>query len=196
MIDNNKNKKSRFERRRQQTHSRIKEAAIELILEKGYQEVTIQDITDRADYARATFYLHFQDIEELVLEYFNEGWQDHSSTAQELQLTAGGELPLLYYEILVDFLLADQNKDFYRIIFNRLGPMSIIEQIKRHLIVDIKKRIRNNSELADDNIPPFLKANFYFGAMIQSIIWWLEEPNPYTPQQMADAVYQLMISNL
>ena len=196
MIDNNKNKKSRFERRRQQTHSRIKEAAIELILEKGYQEVTIQDITDRADYARATFYLHFHDIEELVLEYFNEGWQDHSSTAQELQLTAGGELPLLYYEILVDFLLADQNKDFYRIIFNRLGPMSIIEQIKRHLIVDIKKRIRNNSELADDNIPPFLKANFYFGAMIQSIIWWLEEPNPYTPQQMADAVYQLMISNL
>lgn len=196
MIDNNKNKKSRFERRRQQTHSRIKEAAIELILEKGYQEVTIQDITDRADYARATFYLHFQDIEELVLEYFNEGWQDHSSTAQELQLTAGGELPLLYYEILVDFLLADQNKDFYRIIFNRLGPMSIIEQIKKHLIVDIEKRIRNNSELADDNIPPFLKANFYFGAMIQSIIWWLEEPNPYTPQQMADAVYQLMISNL
>jgi len=196
MIDNNKNKKSRFERRRQQTHSRIKEAAIELILEKGYQEVTIQDITDRADYARATFYLHFQDIEELVLEYFNEGWQDHSSTAQELQRTAGGELPLLYYEILVDFLLADQNKDFYRIIFNRLGPMSIIEQIKKHLIVDIEKRIRNNSELADDNIPPFLKANFYFGAMIQSIIWWLEEPNPYTPQQMADAVYQLMISNL
>ena len=196
MIDNNKNKKSRFERRRQQTHSRIKEAAIELILEKGYQEVTIQDITDRADYARATFYLHFQDIEELVLEYFNEGWQDHSSTAQELQLTAGGELPLLYYEILVDFLLADQNKDFYRIIFNRLGPVSIIEQIKKHLIVDIEKRIRNNSELADDNIPPFLKANFYFGAMIQSIIWWLEEPNPYTPQQMADAVYQLMISNL
>lgn len=196
MIDNNKNKKSRFERRRQQTHSRIKEAAIELILEKGYQEVTIQDITDRADYARATFYLHFQDIEELVLEYFNEGWQDHSSTAQELQLTAGGELPLLYYEILVDFLLADQNKDFYRIIFNRSGPMSIIEQIKKHLIVDIEKRIRNNSELADDNIPPFLKANFYFGAMIQSIIWWLEEPNPYTPQQMADAVYQLMISNL
>jgi AcrR family transcriptional regulator len=196
MIDNNKNKKSRFERRRQQTHSRIKEAAIELILEKGYQEVTIQDITDRADYARATFYLHFQDIEELVLEYFNEGWQDHSSTAQELQLTAGGELPLLYYEILVDFLLADQNKDFYRIIFNRLGPMSIIEQIKKHLIVDIEKRIRNNSELADDNIPPFLKANFYFGAMVQSIIWWLEEPNPYTPQQMADAVYQLMISNL
>ncbi len=196
MIDNNKNKKSRFERRRQQTHSRIKEAAIELILEKGYQEVTIQDITDRADYARATFYLHFQDIEELVLEYFNEGWQDHSSTAQELQRTAGGELPLLYYEILVDFLLADQNKDFYRIIFNRLGPMSIIEQIKKHLIVDIEKRIRNSSELADDNIPPFLKANFYFGAMIQSIIWWLEEPNPYTPQQMADAVYQLMISNL
>ena len=196
MIANNKNKKSRFERRRQQTHSRIKEAAIELILEKGYQEVTIQDITDRADYARATFYLHFQDIEELVLEYFNEGWQDHSSTAQELQLTAGGELPLLYYEILVDFLLADQNKDFYKIIFNRLGPMSIIEQIKKHLIVDIEKRIRNNSELADDNIPPFLKANFYFGAMIQSIIWWLEEPNPYTPQQMADAVYQLMISNL
>ncbi len=196
MIDNNKNKKSRFERRRQQTHSRIKEAAIELILEKGYQEVTIQDITDRADYARATFYLHFHDIEELVLEYFNEGWQDHSSTAQELQLTAGGELPLLYYEILVDFLLADQNKDFYRTIFNRLGPVSIIEQIKKHLIVDIEKRIRNNSELADDNIPPFLKANFYFGAMIQSIIWWLEEPNPYTPQQMADAVYQLMISNL
>ena len=57
---------NRFERRKQRTRDQLKQAAIGLILEKGYDAVQVQDITDRADLGRGTFYIHFADKEDVV----------------------------------------------------------------------------------------------------------------------------------
>jgi AcrR family transcriptional regulator len=39
---------------------------MDLILEVGYDSISIQDITDKANLGRATFYLHFKDKDELI----------------------------------------------------------------------------------------------------------------------------------
>src|SRR5512137_1474289 len=57
---------SRHERRRQQTRKLLTQTAVQLVLEKGYDAISIQDITDRADLGRGTFYIHFKDKEEVV----------------------------------------------------------------------------------------------------------------------------------
>ena len=57
-----------LDRRGRRTRRQLKEALFALILEKGYDAVTIEDITGRADLGRTTFYLHYRDKEELLLE--------------------------------------------------------------------------------------------------------------------------------
>lgn len=57
----------RPDRRRARTRKQFFDALIDLILERGYDTVTIQDIADRADLARATFYLHFADKNDLLM---------------------------------------------------------------------------------------------------------------------------------
>ena len=52
------------------TRRAVKDAPVRLILEKGYEAVTVQDIIDRADVGRSTFYAHFFDKDELRLEFF------------------------------------------------------------------------------------------------------------------------------
>ena len=56
----------RRERRKLKTRNDLKQATEELLIEVGFDALNIQKITDHADLARATFYLHFGDIEEAV----------------------------------------------------------------------------------------------------------------------------------
>ena len=54
---------SRTQRRVARTKAAIEDAFVQLVLERGYDQVTVEDITDRADLARATFYAHYPNKE-------------------------------------------------------------------------------------------------------------------------------------
>src|SRR5690242_13310 len=58
------------DRRIQRTRQLLLDSLIQLILEKGYESITVQDIIDRANVGRSTFYSHFQDKEDLLLSGF------------------------------------------------------------------------------------------------------------------------------
>ncbi len=60
------------DRRIQRTRQLLHEALITLILEKGYDAITVQDILERANLGRSTFYAHYQDKEALLLSGFQE----------------------------------------------------------------------------------------------------------------------------
>jgi AcrR family transcriptional regulator len=60
---------SRRERKKGRTRSDIYNAAMNLFLRRGFDSVTIDDICDAADVARATFFLHFPAKEALLIEY-------------------------------------------------------------------------------------------------------------------------------
>jgi AcrR family transcriptional regulator len=55
-----------LDRRIQRTRQLLRNALFALIIERGYESIAIQDITERANLGRATFYLHYQDKEELL----------------------------------------------------------------------------------------------------------------------------------
>src|ERR1700751_2030964 len=61
---------ARPDRRVQRTIQLLHEALLALIQEKGFEALTVQDILDRADLGRATFYAHFDNKEELLLSGF------------------------------------------------------------------------------------------------------------------------------
>ncbi|MEO8397816.1 MAG: helix-turn-helix domain-containing protein, partial [Chloroflexota bacterium] len=56
------------DRRIERTRQLLSKALMDLIIERGYDTITIQDITDRANVSRATFYLHYKDKDELLYQ--------------------------------------------------------------------------------------------------------------------------------
>ena len=67
-IDGIKMGRIKIDRRIQKTKKLLSQALVELILEKGYENVTVQDILDRANVGRATFYTHYENKELLLLD--------------------------------------------------------------------------------------------------------------------------------
>jgi TetR/AcrR family transcriptional regulator, cholesterol catabolism regulator len=62
---------SRRERKKGETRHRIFHAAIDLFREKGYEQTTVDDITERADVAKGTFFNYFP-RKDAVLRYLSE----------------------------------------------------------------------------------------------------------------------------
>src|SRR5262245_22263068 len=66
------------DRRVQRTRELLQKALLELIDEHGYESITIQDIADRANVARTTFYVHYHSKDDLFLSC-------HESIVSEFQ---------------------------------------------------------------------------------------------------------------
>ena len=58
---------TKTDRRSRRTRQLIADAFVGLMLQKRYDDITVQDILDRADVGRSTFYAHFTDKENLLL---------------------------------------------------------------------------------------------------------------------------------
>ena len=59
------------DRRVRRTRAALRDAFLALVSEKGYEKITIQDILDRADVGRSTFYVHYRDKEALLIALFD-----------------------------------------------------------------------------------------------------------------------------
>src|SRR5438067_9701914 len=68
------------------TQQMLRDALIALILEKGYDAITIQDITDKAGLRRATFYLHYKDKEELLFAILGETFDELVCKIDQLRM--------------------------------------------------------------------------------------------------------------
>jgi AcrR family transcriptional regulator len=64
------------QRRVARTKAAIEDAFVQLVLERGYDRVAVEDITDRADLARATFYAHYRNKEAVQFSVFSRLTED------------------------------------------------------------------------------------------------------------------------
>jgi len=62
----------KVDRRVRKTRRALREAMQNLMAEKGYEQVTVEELTERADIGRTTFYLHYGAKQDLLLEQFDE----------------------------------------------------------------------------------------------------------------------------
>jgi AcrR family transcriptional regulator len=181
---------TRFERRKRRTHKALKQAALDLVLEKGYDSVTIQEIVDRADYGRGTFYLHFDDKESLVWEIIMDGLAE--ANQQGHQRSMEGKYPPGYLGYLITFEHADQNQDLYRLMMGSQGSSLLSHRVAQVLAGQIEESIRTGLYQPHPGLPPEIAAQAIVGALVRLVFWWLETSNQFTPKQMADMLWQII----
>jgi AcrR family transcriptional regulator len=166
------------DRRIQRTRQSLQNALSELIEEKGYEKVTVQDVIDRANVGRSTFYAHFEDKEQLLLsgfeplrkqfeEFLSGAEFDHESPwaltlamFQQVQKQQGGYITLVHVQkFLFGYLL-------------------------EHLQQQLPKR--------NKNIPPELLAHYVASSFIALMTWWIDNGYPLPPEQMNEYYRQLV----
>ncbi len=183
-------KQNRFERRKQRTHQALKDAALDLVLEKGYDAVTIQDIVDRADYGRGTFYIHFNDKEEVVWEIIMDGLAQANREGDQRYVE--GQYPPGYLGYLITFEHASRHQDLYRLMMGSQGSALLSHRVAQVLAGQIEESIRSGGYQPNPHVPPDVMAQTIVGALVRLVLWWLETPNEYSPRQMADMLWAVV----
>jgi len=183
---------SRHERRRLQTRQRLIQTTLQLVLEKGYDAISIQDITDRADLGRGTFYIHFKDKEDVVWAAFQDLFQ---ALEQEAHQRLDRSMPQVeYYGLLNIFSHAEKNRDLYRVVFGRQGSATLTARVQDYLanifLYDIRRAPPPQG--VDFHLPEEVEAQILTGMISRLIFWWLETANSYTPAQMAAMTYEVL----
>lgn len=181
---------SKADRRSRRTRQLLHTALIELMLERRYEEITVQDIIDRANVGRSTFYAHYLDKEDLLVSGFTDvldalrqhverhmqsDWRgpsglsfffEHVQTHHQLYqaLVRGGGIELLY----------------------KKGHQRLRQNIEQHLELLVPA-----GQVPAAPLP--LVAELIASAILTMLRWWLDNGMPYSPEQMDALFYQLML---
>ena len=175
----------------QRTRERLQKALIELIGERGYDAITIQDIVDRANVGRTTFYLHYSSKDELFIGC-------HEAIVSEFRI--GPLHPLSREELLSPEAppgmtsayrhLEDARALLYPI-FQGKDSLLFVRRIRDRSAQEIEASLRAAFAEAESTIPFDVLANYLAGAQIALVQWWLEKRQPHTPENLAQTFHRL-----
>lgn len=168
-----------IDRRIQRTRQLLLDSLIKLILEKGYESITVQDIIDRANVGRSTFYSHYQDKEALLLSGFEnlrdvfEDFQKHSSPE-----TAGWDL------VLALFRHAEENRLVFKALFGKQAGTVLLNHIQKALTLYLKEHFQKTSPKKKPSVPLDVFVQYFVSTFLGLLVWWLDNDTSYSAAQM------------
>ncbi len=180
-------KSQRNDRRSRRTQQLLGTALVELMLEKKYESITVQDIIDHADVGRSTFYAHYLDKEDLLATQFER-------IGQQVELTAEGKYVLL--PILEVFRHAQEQYRLFSALFRGRSADLIFKVMHEHLdeYLEIELQQKLGEQLSPIPLP--IVAHYTTGAFLTLLKWWLEKNMPIPPEEMDDYFRKLVIPGL
>ena len=194
----------KVDRRVRKTRQALREAMQVLMSEKGYDQVTIEELTERADIGRTTFYLHYSAKQDLLLEQFDELLEQLLGQLSDIPLSSwtqqGRVLPAEDHPerpICMVFSHAADNEELYRLVLHGEGvdqaSQRLQEMMTRAVTAFFDPKIGDDSGQVSLQFPVDLFGNYFAGALLGMIKWWLDEDMPYTPQEMEAIFFQMFL---
>lgn len=180
---------AKLDRRIIKTQQALKNAVIQLMSEKSFDEITIQDIADRANLNRGTIYLHYQDkydlLDKLIESHMDElGQMDEWACKLDWK---SGLVPFFEY--------FERNYLFFSTMLASKGAPGFRSRLKNYVMEGFKSEIDRtngqNEDISDDVILQYAGT-----AYVGVIEWWITNGMPYSPQVMAKQVGALLERSL
>lgn len=180
--------------RNTETRGLIKEAFTVLMKEKGFQTLTVSDITRKAGINRGTFYLHYVDkydllekLEEDLLDDLTEillkKYDNHFDNPKEI---------IPYQAILSALYYVKDDFDFIQVLISKNGDMSFINRFKELLQKSMKEGILKTGILnfSRKGLPEDYANEILLSSTASVILLWIRKGGIETPEEIAHIVNQ------
>jgi AcrR family transcriptional regulator len=173
------------DRRVLRTRRLLRAALVELTGESTFEDITIRNITDRADIGYATFFRHYDGKDDLMLEIFTD-------IIAELESLPGkhGEQ---YFERegYLLFKHVAENSALYRSI---LDSLTFSRRLREHVKKIVQRHLDQHAgQITSTTIPIEVAAQHMVSSMLGLIDWWLAQGQPYSIDRMALIYDQLIM---
>jgi len=177
------------DRRSQRTRQAIDDAFIELLMEKGYDVLSVKDIIDRANVGRSTFYAHYKDKEGLFVSQMERLVKVLSQHGPQ---EVSKENP--FFPSLGLFRHVQEQKKLYKLLTWDSGINLLNGYLQKSLSGQIEQNLVTSGQTFDVPIPVI--ANFLAGSFLSMLKWWLDGKMAYTPEQINEMYCTLAVKGI
>ena len=181
----------KIDRRIKRSRSLLGEALMSLILEKGYEAVTIRDITERADVAYVTFFRHYKSKDELLAQCLQAGMRDLQTRIEAAARQARADVSADTEGQLI-FEHVQANSPLYRVLMRSQGA----SQVRQQTLTAIETIFLTSCKplsAKEKLIPRQIAAHHIAASLLSLIEWWLEHEMPYPVERMGQVYGKLII---
>jgi AcrR family transcriptional regulator len=178
------------DQRIRRTHERLGSALVALIQERPIDDVTVQDVLDRASVGRSTFYLHFRDKDDLLLSQLETFLEMMSTT-----LTIRKEESHRVVPVAELFAHIGSQKKLYRALADSGRLDDFFDLAQGYFARGIERRLTESKRLS--NLPQRelgARASALAGSMLSLLRWWLDRGAKEPPRAM-DELFHRMVWN-
>jgi AcrR family transcriptional regulator len=159
------------------THKLLWEALLTLMIEQEFETISVKEICDRAMVHRTTFYKHYEDKYDLLTRGMQ---QTHELLLEEFELTGKDSSSYTRF-----FVHVATHERFYRVMLCGNGVGSFQTQLRNYfadtIAIEMQQLERTGHIFP---VPLSLLAQFYAGALVSALTWWLSNDLPSSPEQM------------
>jgi AcrR family transcriptional regulator len=171
--------RARPDRRIARTRQLLLGSLIELILEKGYETITVQDIIDRANVGRSTFYSHFQDKEHLLLsgsEKLHGVFEDFRSQSSPERSNWDFSLAL--------FRHAEEQRPAFKALLGKQVGTVVLDRMRESLEMFLAEHFQRVWPGKDSPVPLDVFVQYLVSALLGLLTWWLDRDISCGAEQM------------
>lgn len=164
------------DRRVQKTRQLLKDALIALISEKGFEAVSIQEILDRANVGRSTFYLHFENKQDLLHRCFEDIsnlFEQHSAGVSQSDFT------------LDLFRFVERNHRLFKALLGKDGIVMFTQPIHEYVFTYMCEALKMSAAAKKQaSLQSEMLAHYLTSAFIGTLKWWINNDMPCTVEEM------------
>jgi len=176
------------DRRSQRTRRLVISAMMELMAEKSYDAITVQDLLDRANIGRSTFYSHYFDKQDVLASVAEQMLE---LLSQQFSRRGAGQGIIPSLELFQHVL---QNQQHFRVMLRGRVREVVWDAAQTSLCRTIEQALaapfaKNRSP----SVPLPVLSEYLAGAFLHLPQWWIETEMPYSPAQMNDMFQQLAL---
>lgn len=185
---------ARIDPRVRRSRRALKEALLALLREKDFDAISVQDITGRAELNRATFYLHYQDKEELLTQTMTDVLDELEEVLRRGQPTPNASAQGVPEVFAHWFHHVAEHSKLYLLMLGPEGMPRFAAQVRGYLERLMTPWIARGLIGDNSGIPPALRSRFLTSAFLGVIAWWLEHGRHQSADQMAAWLWSLTAS--
>lgn len=183
------------------TKESIREALIDLIEEKGFDAITVKDITTRAKINRGTFYAHYQDKYDLLTKCEEEFMREMADMIIKnfpdiiSDIEANDPITVPFTLVISIFEYLDQNRRFMKGMLGPKGDLSFQTKLKKFIWKTLFES-NKNPLIKQENflVPAEYLISYVASAHIGVIQQWLNSDREESPQEMARILSTMTIN--
>jgi AcrR family transcriptional regulator len=184
------------DRRVGRTQQLLRQALLSLIREKGFETLTVQEIIDRANVGRATFYTHFENKDDLLVSGFDELRASLRDRQRQALARGAGVADRVFAFSRDMFEHANDHRGVYRAMVGKQSG-AVVEQVLHKILLDlIRDDIRATAPRALGPAAAEPLAQFLAGGLFGVLIWWLRSKSRLPVEQVNTLFRKLAVPAL